>query len=218
MVSPVIYENWQTAGFIVSEAPGTLSRGTVLFDNTGGALDLSIQAGLVYSIEAFGAPVIVATAGNHGNGTVGAVAPLAPVGATPGAEIGTYTLTMTSATAFTLLAPDGRELAPGAAGQAYSDQLAFTLTAGATPFQAGDVLSISNVAGTGLATPYVGTSPAAGLIYNRAFVPALGTKTLTTIVRNAEVNFSELQWAVGITSTQQAAAVAQLLALGIACR
>ena len=218
MVSPVIYENWQTAGFLVSEAPGTLSRGTVLFDNTGGSLDLSIQAGLVFSIEAFGAPATVATAGNHGNGTIGAITPLAAAGATPGAEIGTYVLTMTSATAFALLAPDGRELATGTAGQAYSDQIGFTLTAGGTAFQAGDSFSITVIPGTGMATPYVGTAPAAGIIYNRAFVPALGTKTLTSIVRNAEVNYSELQWAVGVTPTQQAAAVAQLLLLGIACR
>ena len=218
MVSPVLYENYTTAEFLVSESPGTLSRGTIYFDNTGGSLDLHVQAGAVYSIETYGTPVVTPGGGNHGNGTVGTVTPLAPSGANPGAQLGTYLVSFTGATTYNVLAPDGRELAPGAIGQAYADELGFTITAGGTPYQAGDTISINNIAGTGLATPYVGTAPAAGIIYNQAYVPAGGTKLLTTIVRNAEVNLSELQWATGVTTNQMAAAVANLLALGIICR
>jgi hypothetical protein len=79
-----------------------------------------------------------AKSGNTGNGTFGTITPPST------AKVGAYVLTLTSATAFSLVDPNGDELAPGAVGTAYSSfDLGFTLTAGATAFVAGDAFTIT---------------------------------------------------------------------------
>jgi hypothetical protein len=316
MVSPVLYEDFKTAEFLVTEMPGTLSRDVVLFDNTAGALDLKIQAGTVYSYEGYGNPVVTtgtnvgngtltgaapqpaqnglraallgnylitftsptaftvtapdglvlpagtvgvayvneilfkltaggtpfaandtftiaiqpgmgyavtaANAGNTGNGTVGAVTLAQPAGGNPGALMGAYQVAFTSATAYTVTAPDGRQLANGKTGTAYSDEIGFTITAGGTPFAVGDGFAIQvndpPSPANGAVTLFTGAAPAAGIIYNFAFIPALGTRRVAAITRNAEVNLSYLQWAPGVTAAQQATALAQLAQLGIIAR
>jgi hypothetical protein len=304
MVSPVLNETFTTAGFLVSEMPGTGSRDTVLFDNTAGATDLLVQAGTVYSLESYGSPVVTAKAGgNTGNGTVSAVTPNTTVtqigaytvtllgattfsvtapdgsvlnqgtvgtpyingiafklaaGGTPFAAgdtftvttslagnpavaaggsnvgngaitgvkaitadtamLGDYLVTFTAATVFSVVAPDGRQLSAGATGTAYADEIGFTITAGATPFVAGDSFTIGVGAGAGYATFFTGASPAAGIIYNKTHVPAGGTKKLTVIARNAEVTASELQFLGTVTSNAKATAIAQLRQYAILAR
>lgn len=210
MVSPILYEHFASAEFLVSEAPHTQSRDVVSFDNTGGALDLLVISGTVYSLEALGAATAVAVAGIHGNGTLGAITVNAET-----AQLGVYQVVFNAATTFTVTAPNGEELAPGTLGAAYADEIGFTGTAGGTAFQAGDAFNVTVAAGSGLATPYTGVAPAAGIIFNTEYIPAGGSKPVTAVVRNAEVNLGELIWASGVTSGQQTAAVAQLRAAGI---
>lgn len=80
--------------------------------------------------------------GNAGNGTIGAVA-LNAVAA------GTYTVTLTSATAFTVTASGGAVIGSGTVGDEFSaGGFTFTITAGATPFIADDTFTITVAAGT----------------------------------------------------------------------
>ncbi len=88
--------------------------------------------------------------GNTGTGTFGTTLAAAAL-----AKVGAYTLTLTSATAFSLVDPNGDELASGTVGTAYSDaDLSFTLTAGTTAFVAGDafILTVSQASGRAIGT------------------------------------------------------------------
>lgn len=83
-----------------------------------------------------------ATVGNAGDGTIGAVT-------VTGAAIGAYTVELTSATAFTVTGPGAAIIGSGTVGEAFvGGGLSFTVTAGATPFIAGDDFTIT-VAATG---------------------------------------------------------------------
>lgn len=90
-----------------------------------------------------------AGAGNAGNGTIGTLS------ATQSAQEGVYVATMTGATAFQVVAPDGNQLKAGATGAAYTaGGVTFTITVGATAMAAGDKFNITvakkNVALTGV--------------------------------------------------------------------
>lgn len=85
-------------------------------------------------------------AANTGNPTFGTI--------TRGAKFnanGSYIVTMTAATVFTLVDPNGDVLTTtGATGVAFTDpQISFTLTAGGTPAVAGDRFVITPAAGSG---------------------------------------------------------------------
>lgn len=88
--------------------------------------------------------------GNTGNGTIGTLS------ATQSAQSGVYKVTMTGATAFQVVAPDGSQLKVGATGAAYTaDGLTLTITVGGTPMVAGDTFDVTvtknNLALTGVA-------------------------------------------------------------------
>ncbi len=90
-----------------------------------------------------------AGAGNVGNGTIGALS------ATQSAQVGVYVATMTGATTFQVVAPDGNQLKAGATGAAYTaGGVTFTITVGATAMAAGDKFTVTvtknNVALTGV--------------------------------------------------------------------
>jgi hypothetical protein len=76
--------------------------------------------------------------GNTGNGTMGAVT-------VTSAAVGAYTVTFTSATAFNVTGPAG-SVGSGTTGTLFNTGgLSFTITAGATPFVAGDGFTITVV-------------------------------------------------------------------------
>ena len=76
--------------------------------------------------------------GNTGNGTVGTLS------ATSLAALGVYAVRMTSATAFTVTDPLGVVIGAGVAGTPFAaGQVVFTITAGATPFIAGDGFDVT---------------------------------------------------------------------------
>lgn len=85
------------------------------------------------------ATVASAAGANTGNGTLGTLTVNAAT-----AQNGAYTVKFTAATAFTVFDPNGRELASGATGAAYSDGgIGFTITAGGTAFVAGDSFTVT---------------------------------------------------------------------------
>lgn len=89
---------------------------------------------------------VVATPGtNTGNGTIGSVS------AGAGVQFGSYVLTATGATTFTVTTPEGSALPNATVGSAYSNSgIAFEITAGGTAFAAGDsfTLTVEETAGT----------------------------------------------------------------------
>lgn len=303
MVSPVLNEQYYSGGFLVSEGPGTISRGVVTFDNTAGAADLLVQAGTVFSYESPTAPVVTPKSGNTGNGTLGAIAlntapaelgtytvtllsattfsvaapdgtalangtvgtdyddgigfkltagatpyaandsytvtlanGVAPVVAAGGAnvgngtlgsvatpigatvQVGNYTVLFTGATTFTVVAPDGRQLAGGTVGVPYNDEIGFIAAAGTAAWAAGDSVLVGVGVGTGYATFWTGAAPAAGVIFDRTYVPAGGTRKVTAILRQAEVAGEQLQYLNTIGAGGRATAAAQLAAIGVIVR
>lgn len=218
MVSPVLTENYYTGGFMVSQAPGELSfdKGTIANAAT---VDLQQQAGLVLS-HAPGTPsAATAGVGNAGNGTVGTIT------AGKAVQIGVYTLLATAATTFDVVDPDGVNLGTATAGTPFtSAELNLTVTAGGTAFVAGDTFTV-NVPPAGYAS-YTGAAnlPAVAILYNLEWIPASGSKAVTVVSRNAEVNKSELQWdpsivnAGTVAAAVETAALAELASHGIIAR
>src|SRR5579875_2714082 len=151
MVSPVLYEHYYDGGFIVREAAGNRSRDAGVIANSG-TLDLALDAGLVMVQTVSGTIAATAKTGNTGNGTVGSLS----IGS--GAQLGNYTVSFVSATDYIVADPNGRQLAAGATGTAYSDEIGFTITAGGTAFAAGDGFTIA-VSGTTQWAPYTASTP-----------------------------------------------------------
>ncbi|WP_419692236.1 head decoration protein [Burkholderia gladioli] len=158
-------ENWHSGGFLVSQANGhqSIEQGTL----TGG---VKVLAGTVLGTVLSALTATAVPLGtNTGNGTFGAITPQAA----PATQIGVYNVALTSATAFTVTAPDG-QTANGAVGSAFSGLgIGFTITAGGTPFVAGDSFtltttatpgnpSIASAAGTNTGNGTIGTLSVAG--------------------------------------------------------
>ena len=100
--------------------------------------------------------VAAAVAGtNTGNGTVGT-----PTVA-DNASVGSYLVSMLTATTFAVYAPNGSRLKDGATGVAYTTQLGFTITVGATPFIAGDTFTfaVTKNAGSTVSSFTTGSEP-----------------------------------------------------------
>lgn len=138
-VTPVV-ENWHNGGFIVSEAGGHRSRDQVTLAAgvwpLAGTVMGQITTGLTASYAALGS--------NTGNGTIGAIS---LVGVPT--MVGAYNLLYTSATAFTVTAPDG-STATGVNGTAFSALgIGFTITSGGTANIAGDGFTITVAGGIG---------------------------------------------------------------------
>jgi hypothetical protein len=190
MVSPVLYEHFYDGAFLVREAAGNRSRDPGVMSNSGGS-DLLLDPGLVVTQVTTGTLTSAAkSGGNTGTGTVGSLS------AGLGALAGAYTVTFTAATAFQVFDPAGKELRNGVTGTAYSDEIGFTITAGGTAFVAGDGFTITVAAGSLNWQPYTSSTPAQNLaiLYNRTVVPAGGSKKVTVITRECEVNQKELVW------------------------
>ncbi|WP_186140047.1 head decoration protein [Burkholderia gladioli] len=130
-----LQENWHSGGFIVSLANGhqSIDQGVL----TGA---VKVLAGTVLGLVASALTAAAAAIGaNTGNGTVGAVT----LQAAPATMIGVYNVLMTSATAFTVTAPDG-QTAAGVVGTPFSGLgVGFTITAGGTPFVANDSFTLT---------------------------------------------------------------------------
>ena len=143
--------------------------------------------------------------GGTGNGTITGVA----AGQT--SLPGTYTLTATSATNFTVVDPQGATRAPATVGTPYaSNVIGFTINAGSTPFAAGDHFTIVSTAPTGEYLLAVSTAtdgsqnPTAILVDN---VDTTAGATTAGIYLEGEFNANSLAFGAGFDAANVATAL-----------
>lgn len=205
--------------FLLSEANGMLSREAITILSGEGKL----KAGTVLGKILYGAISTAAkSGGNTGNGTISA--PTVIGGS--GAKVGVYKLRFTAATTWTLVDPEGFEVGSGANGVANANDLAFTTTAGGTPFVAGDGFDITVAAGSGkyVASPHAITAGKEGaeiacavLAYEVDATSA--DASAVAITNDAEVKKPMLVYAASVDdSTKQATKQTQLRAVTIKAR
>ncbi|WP_319568371.1 head decoration protein [Cohaesibacter marisflavi] len=195
---------------LVSEANGNRSRSVKTI--TGG----DFTAATVLGESKFSSATATANDGNTGDGTVSAVT----LGSD--AKVGSYLVNFTAATEFNVVDPDGFQLTKGTVGEAYSDDLEFTITAGATAFVAGDGFAIEVAEGTGKCTQLAlaasdGTQVASAVLFAGALADAADVEA-TVHDRDCEVNAHVLVWPDGITDEQKATAIDQLADSGVIVR
>lgn len=202
---------------------GTL-LGTGVVNSTGQFVDVGTVLGEITQ-GAWSVAAAVAGGSNAGNGTVALGSPAAIAGA---AQVGTYRAVAIAALEWEVYDPSGELLGVAADAAAFSNQIAFTITHGSTPFAAGDVFTfaVTAAAGAGQLTALNlsatdGSQNAVGVVV-KAETAVAGTdnvNALAYLARGPAVLLADgLVWPSGITSTQQAAATAQLAALGIVIR
>ena len=202
-------EAWHPGGFLVSQPTGRrhIDRGTF----TGA---VKVLPGTVMGKQTVGTTAIAAAIGtNTGNGTFGTI--------TVGAAIaGAYTVEFDDATHFIVSDPNGREIGHGTTGSAFNaGGLGFTITAGGTAFAPGDSFTVTVAVGAGKWVPCTktatdGSQIAAGISFGLVDA-TLNDTPGALVVRACEVNTSELVWDASMDTGAQAAALAQLTALGI---
>lgn len=182
----------------------------------------ALTSGMVLAKVTKGAATAAAVAGNTGNGTMGSVT----VGAA--AKPGVYSLTFiepaSNAGKFVVEDPDGNVVGAGTVAVAFSaGGLGFTLADGATDFVSGDAFTITVAAGSGKWVQIdddglLGSEDAAGILYIDVTAPDGTDAKGVAIVRNAVVSANGITWPSDFDSTEKAAAVVQLAALGILVR
>lgn len=211
-------ESQHPGDFMVSEAPGRLSRQQV-------TIAAAVTTGLILGVGAAGDGSFAAAAGvagtNTGNGTMSTPSAVA------GAQVGNYEVEYIAATRFNVNDPSGRLVGEGVDGTLFNNQISFTMTAGGTAFAAGDtfVVAVTETPPTdaGQYEPLNlsatdGTQIAAGISWDNYTPPSGGTMQGTIIARSAEVKGDMLTYPSGANSTQIAAINAQLAALNIIIR
>lgn len=178
--------------------------------------DVDLEVGTVLGRRLLGAPVSEAAVGNTGNGTVGDLA------LAVGALAGVYSLIATAATVFTVVDPMGRRLADLVVGSAYdAGGLALTITAGATPFDAGDTITVTVPVGDKVFVPLVdgahdGSGRAQGVLAAAVTVPDGETVRVTVISGGSSAVIADgLVWPDGIDAAAVTAAHDALDAVGI---
>lgn len=182
-----------------------------------GANDFIVGDTFTIAVTAGATPLAIGT----GNGALGTIS----MGRKT--KNGTYRLQCIAAAAnsgtFEVIAPDGSILANATVAVAYTDeQINFTIADGANDFIVGDFFHVVVAAGSGkhvglAPTAVDGSADAAGILFDAADATA-GDTSAVAVVRNAEVNLSELHWGAAVTSAQQASALNQLKAVSIAAR
>lgn len=212
-------ENPRDLAFLLSEANGMLSREAITILSGEGKL----LAGTVLGKVLYGTITTAAkSGGNTGNGTISAVT---VIGAT-GAKTGVYRLRFTAATTWNLVDPDGFEIGSGANGVANANDLAFTTTAGGTPFVAGDGFDITVPAGSGkyVASPNAltvgkeGAETACAILAYEVDATSADVSTVG-ITNDAEVKKPMLVYAASVNDdTKKAAKLVQLRSVTIKAR
>ncbi|KWR88773.1 head decoration protein [Cupriavidus sp. IDO] len=170
----------------------------------------------VTTTAAPGNPGITSAAGaNTGNGTLGSL-----TAAGYAAKVGVYAVEFDDATHFIVSDPTGAEVGHGTTGVAFkAGGLSFTITAGGTAFVPGDSFAVTVAAGSGKYKPFDpanvdGSQVPSGVLFATKDVTTVD-KPCAVVVRQCEVNSSELVWPTGMSAAAITAALAQLKALGI---
>jgi hypothetical protein len=110
------------------------------------------KRGTVLGLQSVNDLVTLAAPTNVGNGTLGSLS-------TASLNTGVYTLTATDATHFAVVNPEGVALGNAVAGTPFvSAEISLTITAGTTPFSAGDLFTVTAYDATGLYVPCVRTA------------------------------------------------------------
>lgn len=202
-------EAWHPGGFLVSQPNGHRHIDRGIFTGA-----VKVLPGTVMGKKTVGTTAVAAALGtNTGNGTFGAIT----VGA---AQAGAYTVEFDDATHFIVADPTGKQVGHGTTGVAYNaGGLGFTITAGGTAFAPGDSFTVTVAAGTGLWVPCTktatdGSQIAAGISFGLVDA-TLNDTPGAVVVRDCEVNTSELVWDASMDAPAKTAALAQLLALKI---
>jgi hypothetical protein len=216
--------------FTVTAPSGATAMGTVGVAFSALGIGFTITAGAtafvagdtfaITTTEAVGNPAAAESAGitNTGNGLCSAVA---VNGYAP--TLGVYTVEFEDATHFIVSGPSGQEIGHGTTGIAFSGGgLSFTISAGATAFNPGDSFTITVAPGAGkwvpcTATATDGSQNAAGICFGLSDA-SLNDVMGAIVVRECEVNASELVWDMSMSAVSQAAALEQLAVLGILAR
>jgi len=214
-------EKFHSGGFLVTEANGRRSRGVGTILSGAGVV---LTGAVVGKITVAGV-TSAAFAGNTGDGAMGAITGGA------GRKVGVYKLVIIEPAAnagkFSVEDPDGITIGTGTVAVAFSaGGLAFTLADGAADFIAGDGFNLTVAAGSLKYVPYDpdgtdGRQIAAAILWGTGGDSVDATsadKSATLIVRDAEVNTSELVWGAGVDAGEQATGLSHLTALGIVAR
>lgn len=194
-VNPIV-EALHDGGFIVSESNGHRSRDSIVL-----ASGMKYLAGMVLGALTVGAGAVVAALGtNTGNGAFGAVTLNAVA-----TQIGVYTLAYTSAANFTVTAPNGAT-SNGSNGVAFNALgIGFTITAGGTPFVAGDgfTFTVTDAPGNPVAVAAAkagstgnGTSSAVTV---SGYAPKAGIYTVTFVEPNTNLGAFVVEDPQGLT-------------------
>lgn len=221
MTAKVFVEPIHPMAFMVSEADGHRSRDVVSY-----ALNVAISVAMVLGaavVPAAATTAASADAENTGNGTLTMDA-TAPV--TGAVKNGDYRVVFTSATAFNVTDPNGKDIGKGAVGTAFAKELKFNIAAGATAFAANDAFTI-RVGVEGIKDELFGPlDPAAtdGRQIARAIAGyPVSANPLTNpsglvVNKDCEVVASTLVWPAGISAAAKAEAIEQLASRGIKLR
>lgn len=208
-----LVKNLKLAGAHIVNEDIYLSREQVYLRGTA-----KVESGTVLGQISTGAAIAAAKAGgNTGNGTVSAVTLKA------GVKPGVYRVEFTAATKFDVTDPEGVQGKTGTTGTVYADDLGFTITAGGTPFVAGDAFDITVTIGSPVYGPLDltasnGLEKAAAVLFESRTPANNDDKRCVISARHTEVVDAMLTWPVGITADQKAKAKQQLLSQQIILR
>lgn len=174
----------RTGEFLLSEAPGTLSREAVVLASGAGSLSAGSVLGRVTKRQAAAPiPTIVGT----GTGLMSALT------FGPDAQVGSYVITLlaTSATAaFSVVAPDGTALPNGAVGTAYkSNHLSFLISDGGT-MTLGDAFTVEVTAAGTPVLVGTGTGAVSGVSLGK--LAKIGTYKVRLLATSATAAFEVL--------------------------
>lgn len=180
-----------------------------------------LEAGAVLGKKVTASSTSSADSGNTGDGTIGSVS------ANSNAKGGRYTIAVVETPAadagdFRVEDPHGELIGHAEVGVAFSDEIDFTISDGATDFATGDTFYVDvdidsekyhelNPSATD------GLEIAAAILYETVDASG-GDKTTTAVDYQAVVKDNEIVWPTGITSDEKNNAKRQLEQLGIRFR
>jgi len=207
-------------------ATAAYSSTHIRFSLTDGSADFKVGDKFTVAVTANATPVKVGT----GDGVMSAVS----IG--PDAQFGTYRVVCTTPPGganhggtFTVFDPTGATIgtvviadSAGATASFVSQQVNFTVADGGTNYAANDYFHIIVARGSGAFTVVAptavdGSATAAGILAHPIDATS-AAKACVVLVRDAEVNGSELAWPSTMSSAQIAAATEQLAARGLIVR
>lgn len=216
----ILTEDVYAGEALLSEAAGMRSRDVGVIDQNQTLGASSVLAQVSHGALSAAGAVMGPNTGNPAFSAVTAAAT---------AQIGDYVVEMVDPTHFDVRDTGGVELGHGVLGTAFTvaGHIGFTLTAGGTACVAGDSFKVTvSAAAAANVGRYVAYNPSAtdgsqnacAVLFHPVTTAAGATAKRTLFTRACEWKAKGLQFAAGVTAQQQAAALAQLAALGIVAR